>query len=364
MTESTITEKRLKKIVLVTCASNFERHKNIITAIHQKLKEMGGYIFYVLTNYGVYKNQKEFLHGEPAIYSFLDHMEIDGCILEANLGSASVMEYICEKLEKRGIPAISINIEKDGIPYIGMDSYKSGRFLIEHMIDVHHCRKVNLVLNEKESDIISLNMLKACRDVFKERGLEFDEARVYRCTVGIPNGRQLFHIFREDHTDDADVVITVHDILAIGYELELEKYGMSAPEDVLLCSLNRSANSFVFRPDITGVDRMDGKVASMACELLERIMAGEKVPMENYYSGEVSFGASCGCSDMQGRAADKVYQQIIITKVSAGDQVRSMMEFNGDLEDVDSIEQLADNIRRMMRGIGIASFFCCFNETV
>ena len=94
MAESAKTGERLKKIVLVTCASNFERHKNIITAIHQKLKEAGGYVFYVLTNYGVYKEQTDFRHGEPATYSFLDHMQIDGCILEANLGSASVMEYI------------------------------------------------------------------------------------------------------------------------------------------------------------------------------------------------------------------------------------------------------------------------------
>ena len=45
-----------KRIALVTCASNFERHGNIIRAMHRRISDMGGYALYVLTNYGAYED--------------------------------------------------------------------------------------------------------------------------------------------------------------------------------------------------------------------------------------------------------------------------------------------------------------------
>ena len=78
---------RLYKIGLVICASNYERHRNIIQAVHRALTKKGPYALFVITNYGAYYDGRDFQHGEPADYSLLDHIELDGCILEANLGS-------------------------------------------------------------------------------------------------------------------------------------------------------------------------------------------------------------------------------------------------------------------------------------
>ena len=85
--------KALKKIALVTCGSNFERHGNTIRAMRRKLTEMGGYALYVITSYGVYEDGMDFTQGEPAIYRLLEVIDIDGCILEANLGSNELAEH-------------------------------------------------------------------------------------------------------------------------------------------------------------------------------------------------------------------------------------------------------------------------------
>ena len=41
-----------------------------------------------------------FTQGEPAIYRLLEVIDIDGCILEANLGSNELAEHIVSILKK------------------------------------------------------------------------------------------------------------------------------------------------------------------------------------------------------------------------------------------------------------------------
>ena len=45
---------KLYRIGLVICASNYERHRNIIHAVHRALAEKGSYALYVITNFGAY----------------------------------------------------------------------------------------------------------------------------------------------------------------------------------------------------------------------------------------------------------------------------------------------------------------------
>ena len=72
-------------------------------------------------------------------------------------------------------------------------------------------------------------------------------------------------------------VICVHDIHAIGYYLRLQEEGIRVPEEVRICSLNHSTNSMVFRPDIAGVDRQDRVMVELACELMDRLLKGERL---------------------------------------------------------------------------------------
>ena len=62
---------KVKKIALVTSTSNFERYRNVVTAVHRKLKEMGGYALYVLTCYGLFTEKSVYDRGEESIYSLL-----------------------------------------------------------------------------------------------------------------------------------------------------------------------------------------------------------------------------------------------------------------------------------------------------
>lgn len=353
---------RIKKIALIISGSNFERQKNIVKAVHGAADAMGNWILYVFTNYGIFYDDMSFAHGEAAIYTLLDHEEFDGCIIEGNVGSSQLAGLLAQKIQARGIPLVTINIEAKGAPFLTMNSYQASCELIEHLLMAHKCNKINLVLTGI-SDVLSKQALQAYIDTMKKHGLPLDERRIIYQKVSIQNGRNLYQGFGDAGVADAEAVVCVHDVMAIGLCLELQERGIRIPEDMKLCSLNYSTNSIAFRPSITGADRMDDEVARTACGLLKDLMAGKKVQRENYYTGCVHFGESCGCSSKEMGVSNIKYQELILAKVEAGNQVSSMMKFNNALEEVDSLEQLGENIRDMLSGIGCTDFFCCLNQS-
>ena len=356
--------KALKKIALITCGSNFERHGNIIRAMRRRIAGLDGYALYVITNYGVYYDGMDFSQGEPAIYRLLEAIDIDGCILEANLGSNELAEEIVALLKKRGIPVLAINLKIPDVPSLHLEIKTAGLELLEHLILQHECSRINLALSSG-NQVISDNMLEAYRKVLAKYGIPYDERRVLSTSVSIQSGRELYERFDERGVmRDAQAVVCIHDVCAFGLCMELQARGMRVPEDLRICSVNCSGNSIAWSPGITGIDRMDGKAAALACELMDQMLRGKAISPDNTYPGEVCYLRSCGCtvspSAQAGRA--DVFHRLVINKVEAANQIGRMMQFNNALEDVESLSQLASNIRRMMLGIGCKSYFCCLNE--
>ena len=356
--------KALKKIALVTCGSNFERHGNTIRAMRRKFVEMGGYALYVITSYGVYQDGMDFAEGEPAIYRLLETIEIDGCILEANLGSIELAERITAILKSRGIPVLAINLKLENIPCLRLEIKTAGLELLEHLILAHACSRINLVLS-KGNRVISDTMLEVYRRVMSKHGIPYDERRVLITPVSFQSGRTIFETFDSRCVmKDAQAVVCIHDVCAIGLCMELETRGMRAPDDLRICSVNCSGNSIAWSPGITGIDRMDGKAAELACELMDQMLNGKNICQDNTYPGQVRFLNSCGCNVSASAycGTPEVFHRLVINKVEAANQIGRMMQFNNALEDVESLTQLASNIHRMMLGIDCQSYFCCLNE--
>lgn len=354
----------VKKIALITSTSNFERHKNTVRAIHHKLKEMGGYALYVLTCYGLFVEHAEqtaYDRGEASIYSLLDEADFDGCIVEGNLGVKEMLDDIINKLKARNIPFVETNFGTEDNPHILIDGYDSACQMVTHLIEKHKCTKINLVSTTKNDKIV-YDSVRGYKDTLAKYGIPVEEKRILYRSVSIDNGRKLFEEFQNLQIDDAEAMVSVHDVHSIGLCLEMQDRGYKVPDDLLICSLNRSTNSMVFRPDISGVDRMDSRIAEKACELLEAVMAGKEVPLENYSKGKVFYGASCGCGADSHKEHIRKHQEMVLTKIEMGNQIRQMMQYNDSLDEVESLEEMMTNLQKMFEGLNCAKFALCLNK--
>lgn len=354
----------LKKIALVTCASNFERYTNMVHGMSRKLREMGGFVLYVISNYSVFFDGcgMKFFRGDSAIYRMLETLEVDGCVLDVNLGSVELVGMIVRILKERGIPSLAVNLEAEGIPCLHLETYTACTELLEHLISDHGCTRINLVLSRGNS-LMSRDASDAYREMLSQHGIEVDENRILNTLISVQDGRRIYDLFDERGVmKDAEAVICIHDVSAIGLCLEMEDRGFRVPRDLRICSFNYSGNSVAFSPRITGVDRMDRDSAEIACELIADMIAGKQVPMNNTYSGRVKYAESCGCSGEAAEGENIIHQRVVINKVEAGLQIGQMMRFNDALEEVESLDQLAKSLHDMMTGVGCGAYFCCLNE--
>ena len=354
-----------KKIALVTCASSFERYSNMVRGMSRKLRKMGGFVLYVISNYSVFFDGAgtQYFRGDSAIYRLLETLELDGCILDVNLGSTELVGMIVQILKEREIPALAVNLEPDGIPCLQLETRTACTELLEHLISDHGCTRINLVLSRGNS-VMSRDAADAYREVLRRHGYEPDEQRILNILISVDDGRKIYDLFdARGVMKDAQAVICIHDVSAIGLCLEMEDRGFHIPEDLRICSLNYSGNSVAFRPRITGVDRMDLESAEMACDLMAGMLAGKQIPLKNTYSGRVRYAESCGCSGKTAEGENIIHQRVVINKVEAGRQIGQMMRFDDALEEVESLDQLAENLHEMMTGIGCGAYFCCLNES-
>lgn len=354
---------KVKKIALITSASNFERQKNVVNAVSKELKNLGGCILYVFTCYGIFPGNEaaSYNRGEASIYELLEIGEFDGCIMEGNIGSLKIMQEIGAVLQKRNIPFVVLHFEIENMISYVMDSYCAARELMKHLIVEHKCTKINMIAGDDE-DISTLQAIDAYRDALQEYGISWDENRMVRKVVSVGNGKEAFHIFRERGVEDADAIICNHDVYAIGLCLELEAHGYRVPEDIRLCSLNRSTNSMAFRPELTGVDKNDDLLSQMACQGLMELIEGKEISEKNYFPGKIYHGQSCGCPMIQTEDINKRYQDLVLAKVEAGNQISSMMQYNDALEEVQSLEELGQNVKKMLEGINCRQFLFCLNS--
>lgn len=351
---------RLKKIALVTSASNFERHKKVIKATHRKLKELGNYVLYVFSSYGLYRGYDVYESGEASVYTLLERGEFDGCILEGNIDNKEMIEHLSKVCTEKKLPFVTLNIGWEDHPFFIMDSYSVCCELMKHLIEVHGCTKINMA-SGNYGDVFCAQALRAYKDTLKAYQLPVEEQRVIYNNVSIKNGRSIWDYACKNGVDDAQATICIHDVFAIGLCMELQERGIRVPEDMKICSLNYSTNSSVFRPNITGSDRGDVELAEMACESLAAMIEGKSVPRENYVKGHIHYGESCGCSLDKEKLVKAEYQELILNKIEMGNQISRMMQYNDSLESVNSLDELGESIQRMFWGIDCKEFVLSLN---
>lgn len=285
---------KLRKIALIMCASNFERQRRVVHEVHDALKEMGEYALYVFTNYGIFYGDSPYIRGAKSIYQLIKEHDFDGCIIDSNLGEQAMLQEIADEVRRCNIPIIGLNVVLEGIPFIIMDAYSVQSRIMEHLIHVHHCTKIN-IMGFDGDDIFSERALQAYKEVLEREGLPFEEKRIVKSMVSIENGKSSYDKFIAQGAGDADATIFLHDVWAIGFCLRMEELGKRVPEDMCVFTLNYSSNSVGFRPKLAGADRQDAGISRKACELLCDVIDGKEVQMENYYEGKLYFAQSCGC---------------------------------------------------------------------
>lgn len=352
----------MKKIALLYCGLNFEKQRESIKELHKEIKRKGD-ACYVMTCYDS-SGSSAIPEGDQAVYTLANHLDCDGYVIDEVINGDFVEKYFFESGRLVGKPVVNLNRDSELAPSVQLDSYDISFELLEHLILVHNCRKINIVADftwyrEHFNEYLAF---KAYNDVLLKYGIPVEKKRFVDITVGIPQAYKAWDMTKEQGADDCDAIFTINDVMAIGLASCLVKEGKRVPEDIKLATVRRSGNSVAFKPDITGGVDNNGAEARAIKSLLYEQLEGNMMRPIKKYSYKAVFGESCGCTDSLRTVDKEKCREIVLNKINSGSQIQAMMVFNDSIEKVESLEEYTEIIKKMYDSLGFTDYAVMLNK--
>ncbi|MBE5827607.1 MAG: GGDEF domain-containing protein [Butyrivibrio sp.] len=195
---------------------------------------------------------------------------------------------------EKGIPLIAMERTTEGCLNISM-RYKNGfADMVRHVIEVHKCRKINMMAGLK-GDHFSEDRIDSYRQVLKENDIPVEEKRIGYGDFWDRPARAATRQFLEDG-DVPEAIVCANDNMAIAVSDELQRLGYKVPEDVIVTGFDGVRKCLFKMPSISTVEPDYKKEA---VRVIEMIKANEEKPMAEG-SEKVDFllklRESCGCN--------------------------------------------------------------------
>ncbi|MFN2125360.1 MAG: LacI family DNA-binding transcriptional regulator [Candidatus Promineifilaceae bacterium] len=201
-------------------------------------------------------------------------------------------------LHERSLPMVLLHCTPPpdlALPSVVFENMAGARRVVEHLIDVHGCRRIAFLAGPEEVEDAGLRF-DGYRQALTGRRLVYDEAfvgqggyddRLAETAVSrwLAEGKQFDAIFAAD------------DASAVGALTALRKAGRRVPEDVALVGFDDAPLSRHLSPPLTTVRAPIAAAGAAAAEqLLQLIETGQRCGQMTLAT-EIVIRRSCGCED-------------------------------------------------------------------
>lgn len=315
---------------------------------------------YMFNSFGNFSKDEKYNDGEYNIFSLPDFSEFDGIILEiTNVTKRKNSNRIIELIKKSGVPAVSLLEKVPGLYHAGVDNYSAVKELVEHLVDVHGCRKINYIggpqyVNENH------DRLQAYTDVLQKHGILVEPDRILHRDYEVMTGAWAFDQFQE-MGQKVDAFVCANDNIAVGVCHRAEELGFHVPDDFLVTGFDDFDKASYYKPRITTVSYIREDVAYAAMELLDHIWQGENV-VESYYApSHAVYQASCGCKSKHPKKRSQYVVNHIFQEVWESDLHNELMELKRGLLECSSYEQMAQCLAKCLSGLRCEEMYVYMN---
>lgn len=273
------------------------------SALEKEAKEKG-YSLLVFTCFGDNVNIDEkgtvnpnFDEGERVIFRLPNLKQADGVVFLYDVFAESQWDEIYDLVRNRcQCPVVNFRtpLEVPGVYNIYVDDKNSFAGMVQHFIDVHGARRINLVTGP-EGNVHSIFRRDIYKSVLERNRIPYREDRVYYGNFWKNCGDDIVESMLHSPDRLPEVIICANDFMAISVIEALKSRGIQVPEQVLVAGYDDLEESRYSHPALTTVGQPIEQMAQTAIHLLERIWAGEKPEQNIYLPGKVILRQSCGC---------------------------------------------------------------------
>lgn len=351
----------MKKIAIV--ADGWRRYINYawISGCRQYIKEKKLdaqlYVFYA---FGNFSKDEKYNQGEYNIITLPDFRQFDGIIVElTNVLKRKYARKIIDTIRTSKVPAVSLLERIPGLYFAGIDNYSAMKEIVEHLVTVHGCRKINFVGGPQ---YVSENhdRLQAYIDVLQQHGILVEDARILHRDYEVESGVWAFEQFQELE-QKTEAYVCANENIAVGLCHRAQELGYKIPEDFFVTGFDDFSKASYYKPKITTVAYTQESIAYAAVELLNQIWNGQAQIKENFAPTHPVFQESCGCKAKNSRKRSQYVADSIFREVREIDLHNELMDLKRNLLECTSYEQMAERLFRCFQGLQCKEMYMFMN---
>ncbi|HAE58679.1 MAG TPA: LacI family transcriptional regulator [Anaerolineae bacterium] len=212
------------------------------------------------------------------------------------IGSMELAELT--RLESIGFPVVFLHQtapEGLNIPVVTVENKKGAFLAVEHLIDVHQCRRI-AYLSGPEGNEDSGWRERGYRLALEKYGIPFDPALVLPGDFSSKRAAQTVGEWLAGGLV-FDAIFSGDDLAAVGAMSALREAGMRVPEDIKIIGFDDIPLARHLTPPLTTIHAPTEEVGRIATDLLVRLVRREAVEREILLPTELTIRQSCGCGN-------------------------------------------------------------------
>lgn len=264
-----------------------------IDALYQAVKG-SDYRLLLFNSFSDLYYQNVYDEGAKSIYQLLNYDLVDAVIIKADtLNDQQVIRDLIARAKERQIPVILLNMKAEGC-YSIVPSYENVLSqLIEHVIKVHHKRKLYF-LSGSMGESNSMLREKIFRETLRDCGIDPQTAKVaYGEYWYGPAERAVENWIQSGDLPEA--IICANDAMAVAACKVLKRHQIRVPEDMIVTGFDGVPSYQFHRPALSTCTRTSSVLAGKCREMLTNILEKNKPPYQDIEEYTLTIQESCGC---------------------------------------------------------------------
>lgn len=349
-----------KRIAVFSTAWNGEHIGSILRGIWNRAKQTGDDIF-IFNTYGGFQTEKEFNKCEYHIFDLAMKADIDGIIILSNsIYSTKKLRETVQRFIDSGLACISVEQDLEGIPFIGTDNYAAMCSMVEHLINVHGCKRMQFVGGPGEH-IEAFERKRAFLDTVTKHGIDISECYMGDYNFTHEGGELAFEEYKKLGKGIPDAVVCANDEMALGYVNTAEKYGYTIPNDILVTGFDNLLRAESYNPGITSVERCKDELGRRCLDEVLGMIEGHEYALKEYVPYAINLNESCGCGIVKNRYVKlkKRYSEMLYSNEKIRLQINYMQK---NLMTCKSIEEFKEVLSGELKHFDIGNFALLLDE--
>ena len=264
-----------------------------IDALYQTVKG-SDYRLLLFNSFSDLYHQNVYDEGAKSIYQLLNYDLVDAVIIKADtLNDQQVIRDLIARAKERQIPVILLNMKAEGC-YSIVPSYENVLSqLIEHVIKVHHKRKLYF-LSGSMGESNSMLREKIFRETLRDCGIDPQTAKVaYGEYWYGPAERAVENWIQSGDLPEA--IICANDAMAVAACRVLKRHQIRVPGDMIVTGFDGVPSYQFHRPALSTCTRTSSVLAGKCREMLTNILEKNKPPYRDIEEYTLTIQESCGC---------------------------------------------------------------------